>query len=287
MRAHQLIGACGAALAVSLAAPACGPSGRIGDDDDAGGMDGGEVGRDGGRDASVSADAGCVPADEACNRRDDDCDGRTDEDFDTTRDPMNCGACGIRCAAASPDCVPLPGGGASCFPPCAETEPTRCGLSCVDTSADVDHCGACSNACVAPPEARTTCAAGDCGFACDSRQGDCDGDADNGCETPLDTLTDCGSCGTACSRSNASETCSTGSCRIASCSSGYANCDGADTNGCETRLTSLSNCGACGRTCSLANATETCSTGSCRISSCNAGFADCNGVASDGCECAA
>lgn len=44
------------------------------------------------------------------------------------------------------------------------------------------------------------------------------------------------------------------------------------------------NCGACGHVCTLANATAKCVSGTCEIASCNAGFADCNGVASDGCE---
>lgn len=44
------------------------------------------------------------------------------------------------------------------------------------------------------------------------------------------------------------------------------------------------NCGACGQVCSFPNATARCVSGTCQIASCNAGFADCNRVASDGCE---
>ena len=267
-----------------LVANGCG-SGEIDDDEDAGELDA-DV-----RDVPALPDVPaidaprCRPAMETCNRRDDDCDERVDEGFDTTRDPSNCGACGIRCSASTPECVPSPAGGGTCLAPCADPEPTRCGLACVDTTASLAHCGSCGNACPVPPSASATCTASACGFSCASGFGDCDANAGNGCETPLNTLTDCGSCGTGCSRSHASESCSTGSCQLGSCSSGYRNCDGVDSNGCETDVETLSNCGACGVTCSLANATETCSTGSCRIATCNAGFNDCNGVASDGCEC--
>ena len=46
----------------------------------------------------------------------------------------------------------------------------------------------------------------------------------------------------------------------------------------------VNNCGSCGHVCSLPNATPTCNNGQCAILSCNPGFADCNGIASDGCE---
>lgn len=44
------------------------------------------------------------------------------------------------------------------------------------------------------------------------------------------------------------------------------------------------NCGACAAVCSLPNAAEGCAAGSCTVSSCNAGFSDCNSMAMDGCE---
>ena len=44
------------------------------------------------------------------------------------------------------------------------------------------------------------------------------------------------------------------------------------------------NCGACLRPCALPNATEGCAGGACTVASCDAGFDDCNGEASDGCE---
>jgi hypothetical protein len=77
-----------------------------------------------------------------------------------------------------------------------------------------------------------------------------------------------------------------GACGIASCNVGFGNCDGNAANGCETNTqSSVNHCGACGTTCAaVANGTNACASGQCRIGSCNAGFADCNGLVSDGCE---
>jgi hypothetical protein len=69
-----------------------------------------------------------------------------------------------------------------------------------------------------------------------------------------------------------------------SCNPGWGDCDGQYTNGCETPLTTTSNCGACNNACSLANASAACSATGCTIASCNAGYADCDGNASNGCE---
>lgn len=69
------------------------------------------------------------------------------------------------------------------------------------------------------------------------------------------------------------------------CPQRFADCDGDPTNGCEGALsTSTENCGACGVKCQPANhASPLCSEGAC-IRVCEAGFADCNGDAADGCE---
>ena len=54
------------------------------------------------------------------------------------------------------------------------------------------------------------------------------------------------------------------------------------SNGCETELTSLVNCGACGGSCSYDNAVADCSSGSCEFVDCQPGFGDCDATA--GCE---
>jgi hypothetical protein len=46
----------------------------------------------------------------------------------------------------------------------------------------------------------------------------------------------------------------------------------------------LTNCGGCGVACAPANATGTCTTGSCAIAACAPGWGDCDGLPGDGCE---
>ena len=57
-----------------------------------------------------------------------------------------------------------------------------------------------------------------------------------------------------------------------SCSSGWGDCDGNKNNGCETQLNTLTDCGACGASCTKAHGTPTCASGSCQIASCNGGL---------------
>jgi hypothetical protein len=146
------------------------------------------------------------------------------------------------------------------------------------------NCGGCGNVC-SLANAVEECPSGDCAIRiCEPGWGDCNGGASNGCETPLDTLTNCGACGTGCALPNGSESCATGSCRVVTCDPGWGNCNGTHADGCEQRLNTLAHCGACGTICARANASETCSTGSCRIDTCDGGWGDCNGGDSDGCE---
>ena len=49
-------------------------------------------------------------------------------------------------------------------------------------------------------------------------------------------------------------------------------------------MTSLSSCGACGRSCNLSNASESCASGTCRVTSCESGYCDADGTSSNGCE---
>jgi hypothetical protein len=72
---------------------------------------------------------------------------------------------------------------------------------------------------------------------------------------------------------------------VATCNAGYGNCDGIAANGCETNTqTSPQNCGVCGNICSVANGTAGCAGGACTVASCNAGYANCDGNAANGCE---
>jgi hypothetical protein len=88
---------------------------------------------------------------------------------DVSADVLNCGACGNACPSA-------PGGTATCAG-------GRCGLTCftgvadcnrdpsdgceTDLSRSVQHCGACGNACTAPPHGSSLCFASRCEVLCD------------------------------------------------------------------------------------------------------------------------
>jgi hypothetical protein len=94
-------------------------------------------------------------------------------------------------------------------------------------------------------------------------------------------------CGRACSLANATAACTAGLGAVATCSAGYGNCDGLASNGCETNTNSSElHCGRCGNFClPRLNATTACTMGACAYT-CRAGFGDCDGMATNGCETA-
>jgi hypothetical protein len=96
----------------------------------------------------------------------------------------------------------------------------------------------------------------------------------------------CGACATRCPAtvSNGTTECVAGACDI-TCSRAFGDCDRTLSNGCETNLrTALTHCGACGNACSFPNAAASCVNGACVLGACAAGFADCDGNPSNGCE---
>ena len=100
-----------------------------------------------------------------------------------------------------------------------------------------DNCGLCGTSC-ALPNADASCATGACEFlSCQPAFGDCDLDPGNGCETPLDSLLHCGTCGETCSAlSNAAPGCVDGGCGVGQCLGPFGDCDGDAATGCEQRL---------------------------------------------------
>lgn len=199
-------------------------------------------------------------------------------------DANNCNACGTVCPSTggTPACV----AGVCKFSSCAAGtgDCDGSGTCSFTLSNNVNHCGACGRACVAangtPQCVGTACSIASCttGFA------DCNTSYIDGCEQKLDTLTHCGGCNTACSRTNATATCATGSCKINTCQPNFGNCDGIDSNGCEKSLVNdINNCGACSKVCNVTNGTGTCSGTTCAVASCNAGYANCDSNAAD-CE---
>lgn len=93
-----------------------------------------------------------------------------------------------------------------------------------------------------------------------------------------------GGCGD-CQLDNALAVCVNGQCAIQSCTLGYDDCDGNPSNGCEIHsAVDPEHCGSCVTKCSVNNADTSCAGGDCQINQCVAGFSDCNGNYSDGCE---
>lgn len=181
----------------------------------------------------------------------------------------------------------------------------RCGASCVDTTTNAAHCGACGRTCAATER----CAGGTCecitgltrcGTACVNLTGDTahcgmcsracptgascttsacvcpSGQTDCGgaCTDTDSSPTNCGACGRTC---GAMQTCVGGTCR---CTSPLLLCG----TSCADPRTDVANCGACGTMCPLrANSTPLCSARVCGVN-CNNGYGNCNLDPTDGCE---
>jgi hypothetical protein len=227
------------------------------------------------------------------------CDLRADNgcEADTLSSAAHCGRCGGACAPPA-NGIPLCRNG-SCDFVC------RAGYGDCDgnpgngceavLASDVANCSACGNVCVAPPGRAPVCVDGTCAVnqaLCAPGTADCNGQSIDGCEVRTAVgepdggrVRHCGACGRACEFANAGAQCLAGTCVIGACAAGFANCDGAPANGCETDLArSTTHCGRCGGYCNFPNASPTCMTGACALASCNQGFADCNATSSDGCE---
>jgi hypothetical protein len=204
----------------------------------------------------------------------------------TNTDIANCGTCGNACTVANgtAKCTVGSCGINSCnagYSDCDNLYSTGCEKN---LNTDASNCGGCGNVCT-NANGTTKCTSGSCDPTCATNYKSCDGNPNNGCETAVTTLTNCGNCGVTCNLQNATSTCSTGTCQVASCNTGFDNCDGVHSNGCEVnKNTNVNNCGSCGNVCSFANASASCSGGACQLGNCNAGSGNCDGNASNGCE---
>ncbi len=225
----------------------------------------------------------------ACDTGFADCDGNTATGCETATNTLtNCGGCGEACAQvanSSPTCAT-----GTCALVCNtgwyDADGDRANGCELDITTNTD-CGRPHNACVSDSTDVSTCVSGACSaMACSPGTANCNTAIADGCEVSLtNDVANCGACGNACATPNATPVCAGGACAVGSCNAGFADCDGSAADGCEANLTTdVSSCGACGNACALPNAAPACVAGTCAIGACNAGFADCDGVAANGCE---
>ncbi len=201
----------------------------------------------------------------------------------------NCGQCAAACSDANTQGLACSNG--QCVPTCVNgyadcngPQPGNGDDGCETNTRTPSDCGACDIECK-PPNAVPNCSTGVCGIgSCLSGWDDCNNNPADGCETPLNTLINCGGCGVVCDIPNAAESCTTGVCQSAGCAAGYADCTSAP--GCETNiLTTTAHCGGCGNACSTNHVPSPVCTGGVCTGACQAGWGDCaNGKLSDGCE---
>ncbi len=222
-----------------------------------------------------------------------DCNGVDSDgcEINTDSSLAHCGGCNQPCAPAhaSGECNEGSCEITLCSDPWADCNNNDADGCEINTDSNTNHCGACGTVCDLPHVAVHTCTNGGCGIqSCDTGYEDCNGIASDGCEVDTRSDTDhCGGCGTVCDLDHTeTHTCEAGICQVASCDSGYDDCNNVDSDGCEIDIQdNASHCGGCGQVCNLPHTNaHSCNAGVCEVSSCDSGYNDCNGVDSDGCE---
>ncbi|GAA5836066.1 hypothetical protein JCM9279_002183 [Rhodotorula babjevae] len=151
--------------------------------------------------------------------------------------------------------------------------------SAINTASDINNCGALGRVCSFSNGAGI-CSSGTCTTtSCNSGWYN----VNNQC-TALNLQTDVNNCGAVakvCSYPNGNAQCVSGSCSLASCTDGYTMTTTSSLFGLLGSSTSCSavdlgsdplNCGAVGKVCSFDNGAGSCSSGVCKLSSCNNGY---------------
>ncbi len=161
------------------------------------------------------------------------------------------------CDPATKTCAPGCSAGHVC-----DTGKTCCSGACVATNT-VQACSGCGLACDTAHSTGPSCNGTTCAYTgCGAGFGDCKTAAPDtdGCETPLNTPTDCGGCGRACSTANVNgtPTCTAGGACNSACKPNFGNCNlpvvGPDggvvaDDGCESNLTTCAGTACCGTLC--------------------------------------
>lgn len=182
-----------------------------------------------------------------------------------------------------------------CVPRTCSQLGVTCG-SVLDPCGDAVECGNCPAGEVCGAAGPNQCGAGECkAKTCKDLAVSC-GKVSDECGAVLDcgacqTGETCGGggidhqCGCTCKLLNATSYCEGGVCSLMGCLPGYADCNQVSGDGCEVATgKDPDHCGGCGQGCSFAHAEPLCEQGACKLGQCEAGWADCNAAASDGCE---
>jgi hypothetical protein len=139
----------------------------------------------------------------------------------------------------------------------------RCDDRCVSRMSPATGCNAPSCGPCVLPHATAHCVNGECTvLKCNEGYDDCDS-REQGCETDINhDPNHCGGCfpAEACRTTNGTPGCSAGKCATGGCRAGWRDCNGQWQDGCETDVTTSSNCGACRAVCP---AGTTCGDGGC------------------------
>ena len=184
----------------------------------------------------------------------------------------SCGVCGNNSTCSNNKCV-CNSGYANCDNDLSD--------GCEVDLNSINSCGtSCYNkvVCSSTNGTNPVCDNGVCRLSCNSGYADCNSGvgSSDGCEVNLNNPSTCGTvCGNITNCGQNSD-CLLGVCE---CKSGYENCDGLWSNGCERNLTNdANNCGSCGNSCGT--------NGICVSSHCEciSPYLNCNGLLSDGCE---
>ncbi|MDF2694419.1 MAG: hypothetical protein K0S65_2802 [Labilithrix sp.] len=223
-----------------------------------------------------------------------DCNGLVEDGCEINRmtDPTNCGACGHVC----PDGVSCISGECGC-----PAGLTACDGFCADLNNDNFNCKACGSECPywanagwpePPPNMMYSCDQGECQhLTCVPGWGNCDGKLDNGCEVDLTRdPKNCAACGQECASGQVCGMLRDAKVPACLCNSGETLCGNGENEvyACADLLNDKNHCGACYNDCgarvfTTPNTFGECTQGRCSRT-CLAGFADCDGDPSNGCE---
>ncbi|KAI5481557.1 tenascin XB [Pseudohyphozyma bogoriensis] len=185
-------------------------------------------------------------------------------------DPNNCGTVGKVCTASNgtPSCS----NGSCTVSSCNSNYVLSNGVcTYTNTLTDTNNCGSVGNKCPSSYSngIGSVCLLGQCRPLACNLWYDWDSDS-NQCISVFSDLNNCGKCGSVCAFTNGVGVCSSGTCTLKSCSSGFQNVNGA----CVSMDTSsdVNNCGSVGNACPSTLGVAKCSNSKCSYSSCNTNY---------------